>query len=280
MEKDTRNHWIFIKTKPLDTVNEEEKKLIVSQIRETLPKRRGIVDAIKPFIKNYDELSDEKKNSIILDYFDQNFILFKMDLTLEELRYIQDEDYYVDIEEWLKRDLYEKQRKIDNFVIEHEQERKELLGYYENIYYKATPNKYIHHIYVNTYNLSRIRTSLAMGLFSASFATVALGFINPALPLLLFYDYYKIISYMLLLNRVIISIRISKGKTQVRVDTLNYLGYMRKPDGRFHNITSLKYIQPYVNNCLNPNQIGLLPSLSLAKRWLMKVFKKVGFIFK
>lgn len=181
--KKTEELTQYLKTRPLDTVSEEEKKEIVAQIRETLPQRRGVVDAIKPFIKNYDELTEEQRKSIILDYFDKNFILFKMDLSLEELRYIQDEDYYVDIEEWLKKDLYEKQRKIDNFVIEHEQERKELLGFYENIYYKATPNKFIHEIYINRYNLNRIRASLSMGLFSVTCATILLSSINPFLPL-------------------------------------------------------------------------------------------------
>lgn len=80
---------------------------------------------------------------------------------------------------------------------------------------------------------------------------------------------------MMLLNRVIIRIRITKGKRQIRFETLNLLGYMKKPDGRLYNITSLRYIKPYISKSLNPNEIGLLPSLSAIKRLFFRLTGKV-----
>jgi len=120
-----------------------------------------LVDAIKPYIKSFDELKPHEQSLMIMRHFEGTKLIDKMDLTLKELQYIEDEDYYVDIEQELKKDLFEKQRVNDNFLIEHEEERKDLLGFYDNIYVKAEPNKYIHIIYANKFELSRIRGALA-----------------------------------------------------------------------------------------------------------------------
>ena len=45
-----------------------------------------------------------------------------MGITLEELRKIQDKHYEVDIEYELTRDLYEKQRVVDNYLVEHKED--------------------------------------------------------------------------------------------------------------------------------------------------------------
>lgn len=50
---------------------------------------------------------------------------------------------------------------------------------------------------------------------------------------------------------------------------------MKKPDGRLYNITSLRYIKPYISKSLNPNEIGLLPSLSAIKRLFFRLTGKV-----
>ena len=236
------------------------------RIRETLPKRRGIIDAIAPYIKDYDTLTAEEKDTIISEYVAGVQLLDKMNLTLAELQYIEDEDYYVDLEEELKKDLYEKQRIIDNFVIENEEERRDLLGFYENLYYKAQPNKFIHNVYANTFNLSRVRGALSVGLFNTTLATVGLSFIHPLLPAIMLYDYYQLFKYSLLLNGTVIRIKISKTKQKIFIERLNFLGYWKKPKNKWSFIRNCKYIGKIENKSVNPNEIGLLPSISALKR--------------
>lgn len=99
----------FLKTKQLTEVDKAEIEL---RIRATLPKRRGIHEAIKPYVKDFDLMTEEEKIIMIDKYLTYTDIMHKMDLTLPELRHIEDEDYYVDIEEEIKKDLYEKQRVV------------------------------------------------------------------------------------------------------------------------------------------------------------------------
>ena len=68
----------------------------------------------------------------------------------------------------LNRDLYEKQRVIDNFVIEHDQDRKDLLGYFENFAHKSVPNKFSHLILDSKLQLYKLKLSLSAGMFSAA----------------------------------------------------------------------------------------------------------------
>ena len=49
-------------------------------------------------------------------------MLEKAGVNLEELRKIQDKHYEVDIEYELTRDLYEKQRVIDGYLEEHQED--------------------------------------------------------------------------------------------------------------------------------------------------------------
>ena len=89
----------YLNTKQME---ELDKDTVIQMIRDTLPKKRGIRDAIKPYIRDYASLTEEEKESAITLYFDHTQLLKKMDLNMEQLRAIQDEDYYVDIEEEVK----------------------------------------------------------------------------------------------------------------------------------------------------------------------------------
>ena len=64
-------------------------------------------------------------------------LLSKHDITLEELRKIQDKHYEVDIEYELTRDLFEKQRVVDLYLQEHQEDNQLLNQYYKNSYFKA-----------------------------------------------------------------------------------------------------------------------------------------------
>lgn len=119
---------------------------------------------------------------------------------------------------------------IDNFVIEHDQERKELLGFFENSVIKSMPNEYNHIIYKMSESINRKRFTLAAGLFSTSLATVALGMIHPLAPIILAYDYVMLIRYMSLLNNTVVTIQLAKDKRTMNIETLNYFGFLKKPD--------------------------------------------------
>ncbi|CAI2367367.1 unnamed protein product [Moneuplotes crassus] len=261
----------YLKTRDIKDVTEVEKQEIVARIRATLPKRRGIVNAIKPYIKEFDELTEEQKYQMIDNYLTSTELMNKMNLTLKELQYIEDEDYYVDIEEELKKDLYEKQRVIDDFVIEHEEERKDLLGFFENMYFKAQPNKFAHIVYANQFNLTRVRAALSVGCFNTALATVCLGMVHPLLPVILAYDYYQIIKYCFLLNSTVLRMRISKTKQKIFLERLNFLGYWKKPKNHWSWIRDCKFVGKTEYKGLNPNSIGLLPSLNALKRLFNKV---------
>lgn len=266
----------YLKTKSLTTMEEEEKQVIIQRIRETLPKRRGIVEAIKPYIKDFDDLSEQEKSIVILNHFDGTELINKMDLTLKELQHIEDEDYYVDIEDELKKDLYARQRVVDQYVVQYDEERKDLLGYHENLYHKATPNRFVHIVYANQFDLTRVRAALAVGLFNTAAATVVLSMVHPLLPLIMVYDYYKCARYMQLLNNTLIRMSISKSKRKIFLETLNFLGYWKKPKLVSYNITKCKYIRSFKNTSLNPNEIGWLPSIMAIKRLIEKyILKKV-----
>jgi hypothetical protein len=233
-----------------------------------------LVDAIKPYIKDYDQLTEfEKETMLISDERGVN-LLNQIDLTLKELQFLEDEDYYVDLEEEANRDLYAKQRVVDNFLVENEEERKDLLGFYENLYYKAQPNKFVHIVYANQFNLSRVRMALSLGLFNTALATVLLGMINPLLPTILLYDYYKLAQYSLMLNGTVIRMRISKTKQRIFIERLNFLGYWKKPRQRWEFVRNIKYISTFKNTSVNPNFIGWIPSLlklrSLVNKYILK----------
>ena len=79
---------------------------------------------------------------------------------------------------------------MDKYVEAHDEDRKELLGFYEQMYSQSTPEEFTFRIFRNTYDFKSLRLVLASGMFVTSLAAVALSFLNPFLPLLLSYDVY------------------------------------------------------------------------------------------
>ena len=56
-------------------------------------------------------------------------------INLEILRKIQDKKYEIDLVYEKTRDLFEKQRVVDKFLEEHEEDNRVLNKYYQNNYY-------------------------------------------------------------------------------------------------------------------------------------------------
>ena len=62
-------------------------------------------------------------------------LLENEDISLEVLRKIQDKKFEIDLEYEKTRDLFEKQRVIDPYLVEHEEDNLALHGYYQNTYH-------------------------------------------------------------------------------------------------------------------------------------------------
>ena len=77
-------------------------------------------EEVRAICKTIDEL--KQNGQVILKDDASNNMLEKAGVNLEELRKIQDKHYEVDIEYELTRDLYEKQRVIDGYLEEHQED--------------------------------------------------------------------------------------------------------------------------------------------------------------
>ena len=77
-------------------------------------------EEVRAICKTIDEL--KQNGQVILKDDASNNMLEKAGINLEELRKIQDKHYEVDIEYELTRDLYEKQRVIDGYLEEHQED--------------------------------------------------------------------------------------------------------------------------------------------------------------
>ena len=112
-------------------------------------------------------------------------------------------------------------------------------------------------------------------------ASAVLGFIHPALPLCLAYDYYLLFGYMKLLNQTVVSITLDSSKRHISVERLNFLGYETKPKNRRLSLRSIKYLDDYKNPYMTLDYKGLLPSVSrLMAFGSRKNSIKEGFNFK
>ena len=68
-------------------------------------------------------------------------------ISLEIVRKIQDKKMEIDLEYERTRDLYEKQRVVDNYLDEHQEDNRVLNAYYQNTYAEGKMNKYVKYIY-------------------------------------------------------------------------------------------------------------------------------------
>ena len=116
-------------------------------------------------------------------------------ITLEILRKIQDKKYEIDLVYEHSRDLYEKQRVVDQYLEEHQEDNSILHGYYQNNYSKSKMNKFLKFIYNNSYDLSLVRLNLYSSTFTTALATGALFMMHPYLAFLTVYDWYLLAAF-------------------------------------------------------------------------------------
>lgn len=94
-------------------------------IKEARHKIKPVINAMskEELEKLVTDLESAKKNNqLVITKNYKNEVLEKIGINLEELRKIQDKHYEVDIEYELTRDLYEKQRVVDKYLEEHQED--------------------------------------------------------------------------------------------------------------------------------------------------------------
>ena len=148
------------------------------------------------YIRPQEEFDEMHKKGLIVNIDTRGMALLDTEkISLEVLRKIQDKKLEIDLKYEHTRDLFEKQRVVDQFLEEHQEDNKVLHGYYQNKYVQSKQNKYVKFIYNNSYDLTNVRFGLYASSFSTVFATAVLGFINPMLMPLMLYDYYLLCAF-------------------------------------------------------------------------------------
>ncbi len=153
----------------------------------------------KKYLKTKEELKEDK--SVVFIDPQGKEVLDQAGINLEVLRKLQDKHYEVDLHYEKTRDLYEKQRVVDPFLQEHQADNQLLNSYFQNTYQKAKTNKFHYFAFINTYEPKELRFHFAISVGTTLFATAALAFVNPFLPLVLLYDYYLLLGFTKVLNQ-------------------------------------------------------------------------------
>jgi hypothetical protein len=183
-------------------------------------------------------------------------------ISLEILRKIQDKKYEIDLDYERTRDLFEKQRVVDQFLEEHQEDNMILHGYYQNKYHKSEMNKFIKFIYSNSYDLSTVRFNFYASTLSTVLATVALGMVHPALCGIMLYDYYLLGAFSTqFLNRTVHRFILDNDKHNVLLNKVNFLGFETQKAYQVQ-IRDIKYMGELKNDYLSFENTGLPPSFN------------------
>lgn len=117
------------------------------------------------------------------------------DISLEILRKVQDKKMEIDIEFEQTRDLYEKQRVVDQYLEEHQEDNRVLNSYYQNTYKAARQNRHFKFLYNNTYDLRQVRFSLSTAFASTAMLTGCLAMVHPYLAALTLPDWFYLTAF-------------------------------------------------------------------------------------
>lgn len=206
----------------LDELIKEAKSKIV-------PVQMSLEDREK-YITTKEEADRMKAELVLFEIVPRGMALLDSEnITLEILRKIQDKKYEINLEYEKTRDLFEKQRVIDQYLIEHEEDNQVLHQYYDNKYKQANLMKFHKHVYNNSYDFKSVRFGFYASTLSTVLATAALGLVHPMLCGLMLYDFYLLAAFQVaFLNRTINSIILERDKRRIVVNKMNFLGYFRE----------------------------------------------------
>ena len=232
-------------------------------IKEAKSKIKPVM--MDPSIRDCLMLTDEeaKKNKDLIDFDGrQHALLLAEDISLEVLRKIQDKKMEIDIEYEQTRDLYEKQRVVDKYLEEHQEDNQILNGYYENKYAASAMNKYLKFIYSNSYDLSAVRLNLFASTFTTTLTTGALFMIHPYLAFLTAYDWFLLGAFS---QRIVCktehSMVLDTNKYHVILNKVNHFGFETEKQVPVM-IRGIKYTGVVQNNFMSFDYTGMLPSLN------------------
>lgn len=189
-------------------------------------------------------------------------VLDNAGISLEVLRKLEDKHYEVDLEYERTRDLYEKQRVVDNFLQEHQADNQMLNSYYSNAYKKAKSEKFSYFAFTNTYEPKTLRFHYGVSIATTLVATAGLFMVHPALTLLMLYDYYLLLGFTKVLNQTTFAMILDSGKRHIYLNRLNFLGFQTHFKEDKVSLRTVRYIGEYVNEFVALDNKGLLPSIS------------------
>lgn len=243
-------------------VFEDSVEKTVEEIKEKVPEIKGHIEFrnfVEEIIKNdmQDELRD-KEGIIILKKKSDHLIKYGIDY--HNFRKFEDRDYKVDVQEILEKDLFEKQRVIDDYLEENKEKMNEILGYYENRIKFTKFNKFSYLIYQNNYlrKMNKIRMNFFKNILATGILSLASIAVNPLFCIFLLPEYYSIINSSYFLSRLIDQIILDENKQAVKIRTFNFLGLRREIPVNKYEITKIRYFNKFENNYLNLKDKGFL----------------------
>jgi len=167
----------------------------------------------------------------------------------------------IDIEYEVTRDLFEKQRVIDNYLEEHQEDNEVLHSYYNNHYSVSKLNNHVKYIYDNTFELEKIKFGIWSGMLSTGVMTGCLYAIHPYLTILSLPDWTLLFGFCgFYANNTVNRIILDKDKQTVQINKLNFLGAMTaKCD--YALVRDIQYMGEYKNEWMSFDYFGLPPTL-------------------
>lgn len=157
--------------------------------------------------------------------------------------------------------MYEKQRVIDQYLEEHQEDNEVLNNYYSNKYFKARQNNHVKYIYNNTYDLGTVKFGISSGLLSTAIMTGALFTVHPYLAFLAVPDWFFLFGFCgFYANKTVNSIILDRDKQSVHINRLNFLGFETAGSHRVM-VRDILYIGEYKNEYMSFDFFGLPPSI-------------------
>ncbi len=162
----------------------------------------------------------------------------------------------------MTRDLFEKQRIVDLYLIQHKEDDQLLNQYYQNTYKRHNMNKFRRLVYHLPYDAVDIRFNYRMMWFTTGVAALGLSFVHPALPLVLTYDFYLLLKALQILNQTTNLIVLDGTKRHVMLNKLNFLGYETAFNAKRIKLKDIKYMGLFENSTITKDNFGMLPSIA------------------
>jgi hypothetical protein len=273
--------------------NSEESNLIEKKVLEDVIKYKVMEDSISPTVEKLKnevpEIAEHIKfrehiKSLINDDKQEEALrkeglvilrnkldpFFKYEIDTHHYRKFHDRHYEVDIKEVLTKDLYAKQRVVDEYVEENKKKLNDLIGYYNNQFKYTKYNKYSYLIYQNNYlnTMKKLKISLLKNITSVSALSFIFYALNPYLMLVLLPEYISIAYSFYLMNGLVDQVILLDSKQHVKFRTFNFLGFRREYPKMSLSIMKLFYDGKVKNDVLNLNDKGFFFTTRLLRRYI------------